>query len=70
MCTAAMEGKGSGGVGVQLIQELTHDLADYLKRHGYSSIEETRGVASNRCVEHSQVRRKSGNCSGGDTAAS
>ena len=61
MCTAAMEEKGSGGVGVQLIQELTLDLADYLKRHGYSSNEEIRGIASNRIGEHSPVRRKSGN---------
>ena len=70
VCTAAMEEKGSGGVGVQLIQELTHDLADYLERHGYSSIEEIRGIARNRIVQHSQVRRKSGNYTGGYAVAS
>jgi len=70
VCTAAMEEKGSGGVGVQLIQELTQDLADYLERHDYSSIEEIRGIARNRIVEHSQVRRKSGNYSGGYAIAS
>ena len=70
VCTAAMEEKGSGGIGVQLIQELTHDLADYLERHGYSSIEEIRGIARNRIVQHSQVRRKSGNYTGGYAVAS
>ena len=59
VCTAAMEEKGSGGVGIKLIQELKHDLSDYLEHKGYSSIEEIRGIARNRVVEHSQVRRKS-----------
>ena len=70
VCTAAMEEKGSGGVGIQLIQELKHDLADYLERNAYSSIEEIRGIARNRIVEHSQVRRKSGTYSGGYAVAS
>ena len=65
VCTAAMEEKGSGGVGVQLIQELTSDLSDYLERKGYASIEEFRGVARGRIVEHSQVRRKSDDYNGG-----
>ena len=65
VCTAAMEEKGSGGVGVKLIQELKDDLSDYLQRKGYSSIEEFRGIARERIVEHSQVRRKSDSYHGG-----
>ncbi len=65
VCTAAMEEKGSGGVGVQLIQELTSDLSDYLDRKGFASIEEFRGVARDRVVEHSKVRRKSESYNGG-----
>ena len=70
VCTAAMEEKGSGGVGVELIQELKHDLNDYLERKEYSSIEEIRGVARERIVEHSKVRRKSGSYNGGYSLAS
>jgi len=65
VCTAAMEEKGSGGVGVQLIQELTQDLEDYLDAKGYASIEAFRGIARERIVEHSQVRRKSDAYNGG-----
>ncbi|TNJ39340.1 tRNA-dihydrouridine synthase [Phaeobacter sp. B1627] len=65
VCTAAMEEKGSGGVGVKLIQELKDDLSDYLQRKGYSSIEEFRGIARERIVEHSQIRRKSEDYNGG-----
>ncbi|MEM7746745.1 MAG: tRNA-dihydrouridine synthase [Pseudomonadota bacterium] len=65
VCTAAMEEKGSGGIGVKLIQELKDDLSDYLQRKGYSSIEEFRGIAIERVVEHSQVRRKSDAYNGG-----
>ncbi|MEM6677290.1 MAG: tRNA-dihydrouridine synthase [Pseudomonadota bacterium] len=65
VCTAAMEEKGSGGVGVKLIQELKDDLSDYLHRKGYSSIEDFRGAARERIVEHSQVRRKSDAYNGG-----
>ncbi|WP_341365615.1 tRNA-dihydrouridine synthase [Yoonia sp. BS5-3] len=65
ICTAAMEEKGSGGVGVKLIQELTEDLSEYLQRKGYASIEEFRGAARERIVEHSQVRRKSDDYNGG-----
>ncbi|MEM9241973.1 MAG: tRNA-dihydrouridine synthase, partial [Pseudomonadota bacterium] len=43
VCTAAMEEKGSGGVGIKLIQELKDDLRDYLDHKGHSSIEEFRG---------------------------
>ena len=70
VCTAAMEEKGSGGVGVNLIKELTADLNDYLERKNYSSIEEFRGVARERIVEHAAVRRKSGNYNGGYSIAS
>jgi len=70
VCTAAMEEKGSGGVGVKLIGELTSDLVDYMDRHGYNSIEEFRGVARERIVEHSQVRRKSDAYNGGYEIAS
>ena len=65
ICTAAMEEKGSGGIGVNLIRELTGDLSDYLERKGYSSIEEFRGIARGRIVEHSQIRRKSEAYNGG-----
>ncbi|CUI47420.1 tRNA-dihydrouridine synthase [Cognatishimia activa] len=65
ICTAAMEEKGSGGVGIKLIQELKDDLSDYLERHGHSSIEDFRGIARERIVEHSQVRRKSDSYNGG-----
>lgn len=65
VCTAAMEEKGSGGIGVKLIQELKDDLSDYLTRHGHKSIEDFRGVARDRIVEHSQVRRKSDSYNGG-----
>ncbi|NIZ10095.1 tRNA-dihydrouridine synthase [Pseudooceanicola sp. HF7] len=65
VCTAAMEEKGSGGVGIKLIQELTGDLADYLERKGHTSIEDFRGIARERIVEHSQVRRKSDDYNGG-----
>lgn len=60
ICTAAMEEKGSGGVGVKLIQELTEDLSAYLKSKGHSSIEDIRGIARERIVQPSQIRRKSG----------
>ncbi len=70
VCTAAMEEKNSGGVGIKLIQELKDDLNDYLERKGHSSMEEFRGVARERIVEHSQVRRKSGNYNGGFAEAS
>ena len=70
VCTAAMEEKGSGGVGVKLIQELKGDLQDYLDRKGYSSIMEIRGIARDRVVEHAQVRRKSDNYNGGYSMAS
>ncbi len=65
VCTAAMEEKGSGGIGVKLIQELNTDLSDYLERKGYKSIEDFRGLARQRIVEHSQVRRKSDAYNGG-----
>ena len=65
VCTAAMEEKGSGGIGVNLIRELTEDLGDYMQRKGYASIEEFRGIARERVVEHSRVRRKSDAYNGG-----
>jgi Dihydroorotate dehydrogenase len=65
ICTAAMEEKGSGGVGVKLIQELKDDLEDYLTRKGFASLEEFRGIARSRVVEHSQIRRKSEDYNGG-----
>ena len=70
VCTAAMEEKGSGGVGVKLIQELKDDLNDYLDRKGYSSIMEIHGIARERVVEHAQVRRKSDDYNGGYSMAS
>ena len=70
VCTAAMEEKGSGGVGVKLIQELKDDLTDYLDRKGYSSIMEIHGIARERVVEHAQVRRKSDDYNGGYSMAS
>ncbi|MDG2107453.1 MAG: tRNA-dihydrouridine synthase [Woeseiaceae bacterium] len=70
VCTAAMQEKGSGGVGIKLIQELKHDLNDYLERKEYSSIDEIRGIARQRVVEHSQVRRKSDAYNGGYVIAS
>ncbi|MDG2299576.1 MAG: hypothetical protein P8L40_08180 [Planktomarina sp.] len=69
-CTAAMEEKGSGGVGVKLIEEFKCDLNDYLERKGYSSVEEICGIARHRIVEHSQVRRKSVGYNGGYSIAS
>ncbi|MEP1767002.1 MAG: tRNA-dihydrouridine synthase [Sulfitobacter sp.] len=69
ICTAAMEEKGSGGVGVKLIQELKQDLTDYLQRKGHASIEEFRGIARERIVEHSQIRRKSDAYNGGYKAS-
>ena len=68
--TASMEEKRRGGVGIKLIQELKHDLSDYLEHKGYSSIEEIRGIARERVVEHSQVRRKSDVYNGGYSKAS
>ena len=70
VCTAAMQEKGSGGVGVKLIQELKDDLSDYLMRKEFSSIENIRGIARERVVEHSQVRRKCENYNGGYILAS
>jgi dihydroorotate dehydrogenase len=70
VCTAAMQEKGSGGVGIKLIQELKHDLNDYLERKEYSSIDEIRGIARQRVAEHSQVRRKSDAYNGGYVIAS
>ncbi|MCH2095532.1 MAG: tRNA-dihydrouridine synthase [Rhodobacteraceae bacterium] len=70
VCTAAMEEKGSGGVGVKLIQELTQDLSDYMERKGHTSIEDFRGIARSRIVEHAQVRRKSDDYNGGYDMAS
>ena len=69
VCTAAMEEKGSGGVGVKMIQELITDTADYLERKGFKSIEDFRGIARERIVEHSRVRRKSETYSGGYVTA-
>ena len=70
VCTAAMEEKGSGGVGIKLIQELKDDLGAYLASKGHASIEEFRGIARERIVEHSQVRRKSDAYNGGYEIAS
>ena len=70
VCTAAMEEKGSGGIGVKLIKELKDDLNDYLDRKGYSSIMEIHGIARERVVEHSQVRRKNDDYNGGYSIAS
>ena len=70
VCTAAMEEKGSGGIGIKLIQELKNDLSEYLEHKGYSSIEGFRGLARDRIVEHAQVRRKSGAYNGGYAKAS
>ncbi|MEQ3728138.1 MAG: tRNA-dihydrouridine synthase [Tateyamaria sp.] len=67
VCTAAMEEKGSGGIGIKLIQELKDDLTEYMQRKGHSSIEEFRGIARERVVEHSSVRRKSDAYNGGFT---
>ncbi len=53
--------KGSGGGGTDLIQQLTGDL----ERKGYASIEEFRGIARERIVEHSRIRRKSEAYNGG-----
>lgn len=65
VCTAAMEEKGSGGIGVQLIRELTGDLAEYLEQKGHRSIEDFRGIARERIVEHARIRRKSEDYHGG-----
>ncbi|MDO6588628.1 NAD-dependent dihydropyrimidine dehydrogenase subunit PreA [Loktanella sp. D2R18] len=65
VCTAAMEEKGSGGVGIKLIQELKDDLGAYLQDKGFSSIEDFRGIARERIVEQSQIRRKSADYNGG-----
>lgn len=65
VCTAAMEEKGSGGVGVKLIQELKDDMTEFMQRKGFSSLEEFRGIARERVVEHSKIRRKSEDYSGG-----
>lgn len=65
VCTAAMEEKGSGGVGVKLIAELTEDMADYMERKGHASLDEFRGAARARIVEHSKIRRKSEDYNGG-----
>lgn len=65
VCTAAMEDKGSGGVGTNVIKELTGDLADFLERKGYTSIEDFRGIERERIVEHSRIRRKSEDYNGG-----
>lgn len=65
VCTAAMEEKGSGGIGVKLIQELKEELSEYMQRKGYSSIEDFRGIARQRIVEHSRIRRKSESYNGG-----
>ncbi len=70
VCTAAMEEKGSGGIGIKLIQELKNDLEDYLERKGHNSIKDLQGIASQRIVEHSQVRRKSDKYNGGYAVAS
>jgi len=70
VCTAAMEEKGSGGIGIKLIQELKDDLSAYLEHKGHASIEEFRGIARDRIVEHSQVRRKSDSYNGGYDIAS
>ena len=40
-------------------------IGDYLQRKGYSSIEAFRGIARDRVVEHSRVRRKSDAYNGG-----
>ncbi|MEL7165583.1 MAG: tRNA-dihydrouridine synthase [Pseudomonadota bacterium] len=69
ICTAAMEEKGSGGVGVKLIQELKDDMLDYMERKGHASLEEFRGCARHRIVQHAQVRRKSDSYNGGYLAA-
>ena len=70
VCTAAMEEKGSGGIGIRLIQELKDDLNDYLDRKGYSSIMDIHGIARERVVEHAQVRRKNDDYNGGYSIAS
>ena len=70
VCTAAMEEKGSGGIGIRLIQELKDDLNDYLDRKGYSSIMDIHGIAHERVVEHAQVRRTNDDYNGAGSIAS
>lgn len=54
---------------MKLIQELKDDMLDYMERKGHASLEEFRGCARHRIVQHAQVRRKSDSYNGGYLAA-
>jgi dihydropyrimidine dehydrogenase (NAD+) subunit PreA len=54
VCTAAML---DHAIGPNVIKNLKADMADFMARKGYSSLEQFRGLLRDRVVAHSQIRR-------------
>jgi dihydropyrimidine dehydrogenase (NAD+) subunit PreA len=54
VCTAAML---DHAIGPNVIKNLKADMAEFMARKGYSSLEQFRGLLRDRVVAHSQIRR-------------
>jgi dihydropyrimidine dehydrogenase (NAD+) subunit PreA len=54
VCTAAML---DHAIGPNIIKSLLAQMQETLERHGWSSIEDARGLRRDRVVVHSQIRR-------------
>ncbi|HEX9982722.1 MAG TPA: tRNA-dihydrouridine synthase [Thermoanaerobaculia bacterium] len=54
VCTAAML---DHAVGPNVIKELTRGMSEFMERHGYSSLEDFRGIRRDRVVPQSNIKR-------------
>ena len=54
VCTAAML---DHAIGPNVIKQLTQGMPDAMERHGWSSLEDFRGLRRDRVVAHSKIRR-------------
>ena len=54
VCTAAML---DGAIGPNVIKQLRKGMADTMDAHGWSSIDDFRGLRRDRVVTHSRIRR-------------
>ncbi len=58
VCTAAML---DHAIGPNVINQLRSGMAEAMERHGWSSLEDFRGLRRDRVVAHSKIRRPDGN---------
>ena len=57
VCTAAML---DHAIGPNVIKRLTSGMQETMERHGWSSLEDFRGIRRDRVVQHSKIRRPDG----------